>query len=215
VEAKLDKIDISIIHSLMQDGRKSFRQISKEIGVSTPTVESHFSKLMGTGIIKSITPVLDTDKIQNEVISAFIFLKIRNLSKTTNVAKVLDLIPEVKSIYFMTGDSNISVKLNTDTTNRLEEIIRKKIAIIKEIESLTYHIVTRTLKESQLIPLKEGIPIKMQCDFCDNDIIKNSKILKVGPYERHFCCPSCLTLYKQKYKGGIEALGKVVASPAK
>ncbi len=208
MEAKLDKIDISIINSLMKDGRKSFRQISKEIGVSTPTVESHFSKLTGTGVIKSIAPILDTKKMQSEEISALIFLRIRNLSETTNAARILDLIPEVKNIYFMTGDSNISVKLNTDTTNRLEEIIRKKIAIIKEIESLTYHIVTRTLKESQLIPLKEGIPIKMQCDFCDNDIIKNSKVLKVGPYERHFCCPSCLTLYKQKYKGGIEALVK-------
>jgi len=185
VEAKLDKIDISIINSLMQDGRKSFRQISKEIGVSTPTVESHFSKLMGTGVIKSITPILDMDKIQNEEISAFIFLKIRNLSKTTNVGRILDLIPEVKNIYFMTGDSNILVKLNTDTPDRLEEIIRKKIAIIKEIQSLTYHLITRTVKESQLIPLKEGIAIKMQCDFCENDIIKNSKVLKVGPYERH------------------------------
>jgi len=208
VEAKLDKIDISIINSLMQDGRKSFRQISKEIGVSTPTVESHYSKLMGTGVIKSIVPILDMAKIQNEEISAFLLLKIRKLSKTTNVARVLDLVPEVKSIYFMTGDSNILVKLNTDTPDRLEEIIRKKIAIIKEIQSLTYHIITRTVKESQLIPLKEGIAIKMQCDFCENDIIKNSKVLKVGPYERHFCCPSCLTLYKQKYKGGIEALVK-------
>lgn len=208
MEAKLDKIDISIINSLMQDGRKSFRQISKEIGVSTPTVESHYSKLMGTGVIKSIVPILDMAKIQNEEISAFLLLKIRKLSKTTNVARVLDLVPEVKSIYFMTGDSNILVKLNTDTPDRLEEIIRKKIAIIKEIQSLTYHIITRTVKESQLIPLKEGIAIKMQCDFCENDIIKNSKVLKVGPYERHFCCPSCLTLYKQKYKGGIEALVK-------
>jgi len=208
VEAKLDKIDISIINSLMKDGRKSFRQISKEIGVSTPTVESHFSKLTGTGVIKSIAPILDTKKMQSEEISALIFLRMRNLSETTNAARILDLIPEVKNIYFMTGDFNIVVKLNTDTPDRLEEIIRKKIATIKEIQSLTYHLITRTMKESQLNPLKEGIAIKMQCDFCENEITKNSKVLKIGPYERHFCCPSCLTLYKQKYKGGIEALVK-------
>ena len=192
----------------MKDGRKSFRQISKEIGVSTPTVESHFSKLTGTGVIKSIAPILDTKKMQSEEISALIFLRMRNLSETTNAARILDLIPEVKNIYFMTGDFNIVVKLNTDTPDRLEEIIRKKIATIKEIQSLTYHLITRTMKESQLNPLKEGIAIKMQCDFCENEITKNSKVLKIGPYERHFCCPSCLTLYKQKYKGGIEALVK-------
>ena len=208
MEAELDKIDISIINSLMEDGRKSFRQISKEIGVSTPTVESHFSKLVGTGVIKSITPIFDRKKMQSEEIAAFIFLKLRNLSETSNVVRTLELIPEVKDIHLMTGDFNIVIKLNTDTADRLEEIIRKKIATIKEIQSITYHLITRTVKESHLIPLKEGIAIKMQCDFCENDIIKNSKVLKVGPYERHFCCPSCLTLYKQKYKGGIEALVK-------
>jgi DNA-binding Lrp family transcriptional regulator len=44
---KLDKIDLAIINSLMNDGRKSFRQIAKEIGVSTPTVEARFSRMKG------------------------------------------------------------------------------------------------------------------------------------------------------------------------
>lgn len=207
MEAKLDKIDISIINSLMKDGRKSFRQISKEVGVSTPTVESHFSKLTGIGVIKSIAPIFDANKMQNQI-SALAFLKIGNLSQTSNVASLLDSIPEVKNIYFMTGDFNIVVKLNADSPDGLEEIVRKKIATIRGIQSLTYHLITRTLKESQFFPLKEGIAIKMRCDYCDNEILKNSKVLKVGPYERHFCCPSCLTLYKQKYKGRIEALAK-------
>lgn len=37
MDIKLDNIDFAIITSLMQDGRKSFRQISREINVSTPT----------------------------------------------------------------------------------------------------------------------------------------------------------------------------------
>jgi DNA-binding Lrp family transcriptional regulator len=48
---KLDNIDIAIINSLMQDGRKSFRQIAKEIRVSTPTVESHFTRMKDIGLI--------------------------------------------------------------------------------------------------------------------------------------------------------------------
>lgn len=41
---KLDRMDLAITTSLMSDGRKSFRQIAKEIGVSTPTVEKRFSR---------------------------------------------------------------------------------------------------------------------------------------------------------------------------
>ncbi|MGH9974472.1 MAG: AsnC family transcriptional regulator, partial [Nitrososphaeraceae archaeon] len=37
MQIHLDPIDILIIKSLLKDGRKSFRQISRETGISTPT----------------------------------------------------------------------------------------------------------------------------------------------------------------------------------
>ena len=57
--------DIAIIRALLKDGRKSFRQISREIGVITPTVKSRFMRLINMGIIKSISPILDVDKLTN------------------------------------------------------------------------------------------------------------------------------------------------------
>ncbi len=36
----LDEIDNAIIQSLIKDGRKSLRRVAREIGVSTPTVET-------------------------------------------------------------------------------------------------------------------------------------------------------------------------------
>jgi len=35
---ELDEYDISILKSLFKDGRKSFRQVSRETGITTPTV---------------------------------------------------------------------------------------------------------------------------------------------------------------------------------
>ncbi|MGB6593531.1 MAG: Lrp/AsnC family transcriptional regulator [Candidatus Nitrosopolaris sp.] len=52
MDAKLDNTDIAIVKALIQDGRKSFRQIAREIKASTPTVEARFSRLKGLGIIK-------------------------------------------------------------------------------------------------------------------------------------------------------------------
>lgn len=43
---QLDDIDVAIIQSLIQDGRKSFRQISREIKVSTPTVQARYERLV-------------------------------------------------------------------------------------------------------------------------------------------------------------------------
>lgn len=63
---ELDKIDTAIINSLMEDGRKSFRQISREIRVSTPTVKARFQRLLDMGLVKSVVPILDTSKLKHK-----------------------------------------------------------------------------------------------------------------------------------------------------
>ncbi len=60
---KLDSIDTAILNALSNDGRKSFRQIAREIGASAPTVKLRYERLISTGLIKSIAPVLDISKI--------------------------------------------------------------------------------------------------------------------------------------------------------
>lgn len=63
---ELDDIDIGIVTSLQQDGRKSFRQISRELNISTPTVQARYQRLVNIGLIKSISPVIDFSNIVNE-----------------------------------------------------------------------------------------------------------------------------------------------------
>ena len=74
LDAKVDNTDIAIVKALIQDGRKSFRQIAREIKASTPTVEPRFGRMKGLGIIKSIQPVFDIEKIDSQM-SALIFIK--------------------------------------------------------------------------------------------------------------------------------------------
>jgi len=200
----LDKIDVAIIHSLMQDGRKSFRQIAKEIKVSTPTVESHFTKMRGAGIIKNIVPMFDVDKL-DEQMSAFVYLK-TNPSQSVNIANKLSLIPVVQGIYVMTGDFNLMVKVLAEKPEYIEAFIREKLAVIKGVRSVSYHIVARTIKEEQIIPLKENMAVRLKCHYCENEISRDPKTLEIGEYQRYFCCNACLTLYKQKYKGRIDAI---------
>jgi DNA-binding Lrp family transcriptional regulator len=59
----LDGTDIAILKSLMQDGRKSFRAISREIKVSTPTVKSRYERLVNIGLIKAVKPEIDLSKV--------------------------------------------------------------------------------------------------------------------------------------------------------
>ncbi len=59
----LDEIDASILRSLLEDGRKSFRQISRETGITTPTVKARYQRLVNIGFIKGVLPIFDFDKV--------------------------------------------------------------------------------------------------------------------------------------------------------
>jgi DNA-binding Lrp family transcriptional regulator len=62
----LDDTDLAILKSLMEDGRKSFRAISREVKVSTPTVKSRYERLVNIGLIKSVKPEIDLSKVNRE-----------------------------------------------------------------------------------------------------------------------------------------------------
>ena len=62
---ELDEYDISILKSLFDDARKSFRQISRETGITTPTVKARYERPVNVGFIKKIIPVIDLAKVQN------------------------------------------------------------------------------------------------------------------------------------------------------
>jgi Lrp/AsnC family leucine-responsive transcriptional regulator len=47
----------------MEDGRKSFRAISREIKVSAPTVKARYERLVNIGLIRSVRPEIDISRI--------------------------------------------------------------------------------------------------------------------------------------------------------
>jgi DNA-binding Lrp family transcriptional regulator len=63
---QLDDYDVSILRSLLKYGRKSFREISRETGITTPTVKARFTRLVNVGFIKSVSPIFDCSLVENE-----------------------------------------------------------------------------------------------------------------------------------------------------
>lgn len=49
----------------MKDGRKSFRAISRELKVSSPTVKARYERLITIGLVKSVRPVIDLSKVDS------------------------------------------------------------------------------------------------------------------------------------------------------
>ena len=80
----LTDVDVKIIQELLKDGRKSFREISRSIGISTPTVKTRFDRLFNIGFIKSVSPVFDFEKIDPNTITNKSIKRIVEYSKQNN-----------------------------------------------------------------------------------------------------------------------------------
>jgi DNA-binding Lrp family transcriptional regulator len=110
----LDNNDIAIIKSLLKDGRKSFRQISRETGITTPTVKARFERLVNVGFIKGVLPVFDFNKVDNtdDVI------QIQNINKNKNNTR--------ENEYFDKNGNNNKFEENI---NKIEKKITTGLAV--------------------------------------------------------------------------------------
>lgn len=60
---ELEDMDMAILKSLMEDGRESFRAVSREIKVNTLTVKARYDRLVNMGLVKSVKLEIDLSKI--------------------------------------------------------------------------------------------------------------------------------------------------------
>ena len=115
----LDNNDIAIIKSLLKDGRKSFRQISRETGITTPTVKARFERLVNIGFIKGVLPVFDFGKVNNT----------KDIIQLQNINKIKTKKEKKKYI-----DKNAHNNLFEEEVDKIKEQITNGLAIDLECD---------------------------------------------------------------------------------
>ena len=115
----LDEIDIAIIKSLLKDGRKSFRQISRETKISTPTVKARFERLVNVGFIKGVLPVFDYTRID---------------SRGENLVRIQNIKQGIKKEKKENASKNANRDVYKMELDRIQENITSGIAINLECD---------------------------------------------------------------------------------
>lgn len=201
---KLDEIDTAILRALMENGRKSFRKIAGQARASTPTVKSRFERMLETGIIKKIAPILDIDKVERGV-SALIYLKAELLILDSVISQLV-VLDEVRSVLITSGEANLVIRVATPSNEALQSFLNSKIAPLEGVSLISSQVIIKTAKDEQGLPPFEDLVVSLVCDTC-HDVIKGDPfVLNVAGGKRFFCCKTCLSTYKEKYKARIQKL---------
>lgn len=112
----LDDLDVSILKSLIEDGRKSFRQISRETGITTPTVKARYERLVNIGFIKGVLPVFDFEKIESVGNGEKNFIRLESLKEN---------IKERNNLYYKSNQNNTL----TEEIDEIQKKISKGLSI--------------------------------------------------------------------------------------
>jgi Lrp/AsnC family transcriptional regulator, leucine-responsive regulatory protein len=119
----LDDVGTRILEALQTDGRLSYSELGRRIGVSTPTVIERVRKLEDAGIIQGFTVKLDLEKLGYSTM-AIVEVK----TNPTSYPKVLEFaqgIREIRECYFVTGDSSFVARVVMRDIADLQGLIQR------------------------------------------------------------------------------------------
>ncbi len=176
---KLDKIDVQILKLLLKDGRKSFREIAKEVGTSPPTVSAKVNQLERLGVISKYTAILNPDLL-GESLGILITEKEPNLQD--DIVRVCVKLTNGKYLSILCFSS-------------LEELY----SFLKTSERLKIHefqLISDVLKKESLARVHEGMKLKIKCSYCGKVIEGEPIKASIGGRILFFCSQECARAYK-------------------
>lgn len=192
---KLDKVDVKILKILQNDGRASFRDIAKKVGVTTPTVSSKVSMYEQMGIIKGFGVLLDAEALGEISILLSIKCKPSDAPKIGNTLRDLE---EVREVY-MVGGSWVQAKVTLTDTTHLNQFI-SELTGFEEILDYEYKAIVDTIKEEPRAILSEGVNAVLSCFYCKKPMHDKPVKLKLDGKDHFLCCNTCTKEYKKKYE---------------
>ncbi len=117
----LDDIGREILRILQEDGRISFNELGRRVGLSSPAVAERVRRMEEAGIILGYRAEVNHSRIGYPIM-AFIRLSIPvvHLPQADELAKSL---PEVLECHHLTGSDGVILKVVVSSVGHLEDVI--------------------------------------------------------------------------------------------
>lgn len=146
----LSKLDRKILNSLNKNGRKSFRQVAKEVGTSSTAIYNNVKKLESSGVIKGYIPVIDPRQLGYKII-ALVNLCVQH-DIETNLMQTISKYEEVRAVYSITGEWDQVLICYFKELEDLDQFLFKKLKF-PEIRRIVSQIVLQVVKDDHITPV--------------------------------------------------------------
>jgi DNA-binding Lrp family transcriptional regulator len=149
MQASLDKIDLTILKNLLEDGRASFSSIAKQTSLTDVAVKKRVESLKRRGIISGINASLNLKALgfENPV-----YVQVRSeIGKNKDLFKKLNDLDYVVELYQVLGEYNLLAKIVVNDLGQAEKAI-SKLGLLDGVIDLKALVVLSELKRGPILP---------------------------------------------------------------
>ncbi|WP_048148163.1 Lrp/AsnC family transcriptional regulator [Palaeococcus ferrophilus] len=144
----MDEIDRKILNMLMEDGRISYRDMARELGIAVGTVHNRIKKLEERGILKGFLPIIDYEKA-GYGLTTIIGIQAQG-NRIVEIEKRIAKDPHVTCVYDVTGDYDIIIIAKFRDRKDMNAFV-KSLLSIEGVEKTTTHVAMEIVKEDMRI----------------------------------------------------------------
>lgn len=156
MEFSLDDIDLQILEHMQANARISNADLARELEMAPSAVLERVKKLEQKKVILQYNTAINPLAVKQKLL-AFIFMKVQESSGSdSKIAAAIAKIPEVQEIHHVAGEDCFLIKVRTEDSASLMQLMRKSLKSIPDVLSTKTTIVLETVKEQQqlVIPKK-------------------------------------------------------------
>ncbi len=152
---KLDEIDRKILKLIIDDSRRSFREIAETLGIAVGTAFNRIKRLEESQVIKAYTALLDYTKI-GYGLTALILMQAEgeHLEKVEAEAAKLEA---VTCVYDVTGDFDIAIIARFKNSSELNTFIKSMLKNPHVRRTVTNVVLNVVKEDLRILPTKKQI----------------------------------------------------------
>lgn len=139
-----DEIDHLILQTLQNDGRKSFSDLAKELGMAVSTISKRYMNLVDCGILAIIGRV-EPERIGLNAYAS-INVQVDTVANVERVAQELMSLPEVSFLALRTGDFQLEINVMCRDNSHLMEILRNNMDKINHVRKYEINMYLKVYK---------------------------------------------------------------------
>ncbi len=121
---EIDDLDRRILSILMQDAKKPYTDIAKQLFVSGGTIHVRMKKLEQMGVVQGAHLVIDHSKLGYDI-CAFLGVYLDKSSLYDEALEELRNTPEIVDAHYTTGEYSIFAKIICRDTDHLRDVLHE------------------------------------------------------------------------------------------